>query len=157
MDVILAGIAVTVLIAVTFFGVFARYLFNSPFVWLEEVQMALILWTVFFGGSVAVREKGHVAIAFFVDMFPENIQKIIDVLIFCVITIIMYIVSVNGIDLIFQYIRSSRQTNLLHIPYEYIYFVFPLGCLLIVINYLFLTLEHLFGIEIFENGGTYGI
>lgn len=150
LDAIFAGISVTLLIGITFFGVFARYLFNSPFTWLEEVQMFLILWTVFLGGSVAVRDHGHVAITFIVDMLPESLQKIVDVLIFIVMAIVMYFVAINAIDLILLYIRSNRVTNLLNIPYQLIYFVVPLGCLLIVINYLLQVLEHLFGIEILE-------
>ena len=148
LDVLISGLALVSLISVTFFGVFARYLFNSPFVWLEEVQMALILWTVFLGGSAAVRNKGHVAIEFIVEFLPKSIQKIIDVIIFFIVAYVMYFVAKNSLSFISQYAASGRVTNLLHIPLKYIYLSCPLGCALIVVNYFFLTLESLFGLKI---------
>jgi len=151
LDVAISGIALVSLISVTFFGVFARYLFNNPFVWLEEVQMVLILWTVFLGGSVAVRNKGHVAIEFIVEFLPKSIQKMIDVVIFFIVAYVMYFVAKNSLLLISQYDTSNRVTNLLHIPLKYIYLACPIGCVLIIINYFFITIESIFGLRILES------
>lgn len=151
LDSVIAGVALVALISVTFFGVFARYLFDSPFVWLEEVQMLLILWAVFLGASVAVRNKSHVSIEFIVESFPKVAQKFIDVIILFIIAYVMFFVAKNSMAFIEQYAKSGRVTNLLHIPLKYKYMACPIGCGLIVINYIFLTLESLFGIKILTN------
>jgi TRAP-type C4-dicarboxylate transport system permease small subunit len=129
-DYVIAVTAVTALIGVTFFGVFMRYLFNSPFVWLEEVQMWLIIWVVFYGGAAAVRSGNHVSIEFIVERFPKNLHKMA--------------------TLIQQYIKTSRVTNILHIPFVFIYSAVPIGCFLIVLNFILLAIEELTGKQILE-------
>ena len=39
LDMVFAGIALVVLIVVTFGGVIFRYLLDSPIIWAEEVQL----------------------------------------------------------------------------------------------------------------------
>ncbi len=50
-----------------FVNVFMRYVFLAPISWAEEMTLYLCVWLVFVGGSVAVREKGHIAI----DLLPH--------------------------------------------------------------------------------------
>lgn len=150
LDLVISGTAMVALVGVTFSGVFARYAFDSPFVWLEEMQMMLILWAVFVGAAVAVRDRGHVAIEFIVDALPQSLQRIINVLILLIITYVMYFLADNSYEFIKLYARSSRVTNLLHIPLKYIFLACPLGCFLVVVNYFILTIESLFDVEIFE-------
>lgn len=46
-DIGISVIALVLLIAVTFAGVIFRYVFSKPFSWQEEVQLALIIWVIF--------------------------------------------------------------------------------------------------------------
>lgn len=55
-DIVMAVICMSVLIIVTFLGSVMRYFFNSPFVWQEEVQIWMIIWTVF-SAEVTPSEK----------------------------------------------------------------------------------------------------
>ena len=48
LDIALASIVLAVLIILTFAGVIWRYILSRPFTWLEEVQMACMVWIVFF-------------------------------------------------------------------------------------------------------------
>ena len=50
-----------------FVNVFMRYVFLAPISWAEEMTLYMCVWLVFVGGSVAVREKGHIAI----DLLPH--------------------------------------------------------------------------------------
>ena len=149
-DYVIAVTAVTALIGVTFFGVFMRYLFNSPFVWLEEVQMWLIIWVVFYGGAAAVRSGNHVSIEFIVERFPKNLHKMATLLEVIVVTVVLWFLSTNSIALIQQYIKTSRVTNILHIPFVFIYSAVPIGCFLIVLNFILLAIEELTGKQILE-------
>ena len=51
-DIGISVIALVLLIAVTFAGVIFRYVFSKPFSWQEEVQLALIIWVIFFGARL---------------------------------------------------------------------------------------------------------
>ena len=55
LDIIVAGIALIVLIALTFAGVVMRYIIGQPFTWLEEVQLFCMVWIVFAAGGAAFR------------------------------------------------------------------------------------------------------
>lgn len=122
-DIIISGIALIVLVLITFCGALMRYLLNNPIVWQEEVQTGLAIWVIFFGASAAFRYSNHIAIDMIVDMFPKKIQKIIECFIAIVTILILFFILVNGKNLILQFIKTNRTTNILHIPSQYIYIV----------------------------------
>ena len=54
--------------------VLARYVFNVPLAWTEELARYLFIWLVFLGASQAMRRGEHIAIGFFVDMLPRPVR-----------------------------------------------------------------------------------
>mgnify|MGYP001050510077 FL=1 len=85
LDIIVAAAVLSVLIVLTFMGVIWRYLFKAPFTWLEEVQLACMVWIVFAAAGAAFRTGNHVAIEMIVDMMPPKIQKVMEVVISVVV------------------------------------------------------------------------
>ena len=75
-DIGISVIALVLLIAVTFAGVIFRYVFSKPFSWQEEVQLALIIWVIFFGARYAFETFSHVAIDMLYELFPAKAQKV---------------------------------------------------------------------------------
>ena len=70
-EVAVASLVLLVLICVTFFGVLMRYIFNNPFTWEEELQLACMVWITFLAAPAAFRTKSHVAIEILVDALPK--------------------------------------------------------------------------------------
>lgn len=136
LDLILAGIALLVLIAITFGGVIMRRMFNNPFIWLEEVQIGCFIWITFFGAGAVCRNGGHVAIDILVDMFPRWLQKIVQVFIYAVTILIVGYVGLKGIVLVQQLMNSGKTTPILDIPYPFFYGAMPIGCGLMIVNYI---------------------
>src|SRR5258707_5568724 len=54
-----AAILVVVEIAVLFSGVIARYVFNRPLVWSDELASILFLWLAMIGAVIALRRGEH--------------------------------------------------------------------------------------------------
>ena len=54
-EVAVASLVLLVLICVTFFGVLMRYIFNNPFTWEEELQLACMVWITFLAAPAAFR------------------------------------------------------------------------------------------------------
>jgi len=135
MDLLLAGITLAALVFVTFIGVLMRYFFNAPFVWQEEVQLWCVVWMVFLGAGAAFRSGSHVAIEFVVERLPQTLRKAVGVLGYFVVIFVLTYLSVYGWQLLIQLLRTGKTTNVLHIPYPVIYITFPLGCLLMILNY----------------------
>lgn len=134
LDLYIAMFCLAVLIVITFVGVFMRYFFSSPILWQEEMQMALIVWTVFLGGSVAFRTSSQVAMEIFIDALPPRPRRVAELCICMVVTVVLAFVGVKGAELVQQFANTSRVTNILHIPAQYIYFIIPVGCMLMIIN-----------------------
>jgi len=63
--VLLGLLAVLMLI-----GVFARYLFNDPIVWLYELTLVLFSWMIFFGISVAMKNGENITLNLFKQLPP---------------------------------------------------------------------------------------
>ena len=74
-DVLAACGALVLLVGVTFFGVIMRYCLGDPFVWQEEVQLALIIWVVFLGGRYAFVCGNHAAIDEFKKMVKSGLPE----------------------------------------------------------------------------------
>lgn len=55
--------------------VVARYLFDSPFIWCEEVTRLILVWLTFVASAALVRRGGDIAINTFVDMLPAAARR----------------------------------------------------------------------------------
>mgnify|MGYP003247814995 FL=1 len=62
LDVYVSAVCLCVLVAITSLGVVFRYILGAPFTWLEEVQLALLVWIGFLSGGAAFRSGAHIAI-----------------------------------------------------------------------------------------------
>ncbi len=134
LDLYIAMLCLAILIIITFAGVIMRYCFSQPILWQEEVQMALIIWTVFLGGSAAFRQGNQVAMEILVDALPPRAKAVAEVFIFLVVTVVLAFLGLKGGELVQQFADTARSTNILHVPTQYIYCIIPVGCLLMIVN-----------------------
>ena len=129
-EVAVASLVLLVLICVTFFGVLMRYIFNNPFTWEEELQLACMVWITFLAAPAAFRTKSHVAIEILVDALPKSLRKIVELLI--PVVVCFFFRSQNYIAVM---LRTSRKTPILMIPYSTIYAIAPVSIVLMLISY----------------------
>ena len=59
-------------VAVVFAGIVARYVFNTPIVWIEEVARLLLVTLTFVGGAVALYRGEHIRVTAFRDRLPPT-------------------------------------------------------------------------------------
>lgn len=136
LDFIISSLCLTALIIVTFLSVLSRYLLNSPFAWTEEVQMMLIVWTVFMGGSMAFREKAHIAIEVLVDALPAKARRAVRMLTAVMILIVLIYIGYQGAGYIGKQIEIGRVTSILKIPGAFIYSIIPIGSAFMAANFI---------------------
>jgi C4-dicarboxylate transporter DctQ subunit len=144
LDVILGIACLTVLVVITFLGAIMRYFFNNPFIWLEEVQIWMIIWAIFSGAGYAFRKGSHVSIDVLVDAFPRKIQTIIDWFgFFCTLAMLIY-VGFYGFKLNMQFLDMGKITSILKIPSCKIYWIVPIGCIWMMMSYAYYMIEKYF-------------
>ncbi|MDA0685081.1 MAG: TRAP transporter small permease [Bacteroidetes bacterium] len=117
-----------------FVNVLMRYIFLAPISWAEEVTLYLCVWLVFVGGSVAVREKGHIAI----DLLPHILSPqgrvllarlvallcLVFLLVFCWYSL-QHVVRVKSI---------GQVTPIMQAPMWLTYLAMPVGSLLMALR-----------------------
>jgi len=124
------------LVCLTVAGVVMRYFVGTPLVWLEEVQMILIVWLVMFGGSAAFRERAHVAIDVLVESLPSGLRRCIDVVVALVVLAMLGVLAWIGIAFAGFHFRAQHETSILHIPYGMVHLAIPIGALLMMLSYI---------------------
>ncbi len=140
-DVLVAAVVLAMLIFLTFLGVIWRRLFGAPFTWLEEVQLACMVWIVFASAGAAFRYGNHVAIEMIVDLFPEKAQKYFSIFISVVVVAVISYLFVQSIGFIQLFIKSGRSTPMLKIPYALIYGIAPVSYILMILNYFYALIK----------------
>ncbi|QTQ11006.1 TRAP transporter small permease [Treponema parvum] len=135
LDFMVASLALTVLIILTFLGVIMRYVLGSPFTWLEEVQLFCMVWIVFAAAGGAFRTKSHVAIEMVVELFPLKLQKATEFFIDAVVVAVLLYLFYQSIGFVSLFVRSGRSTSMLGIPYTIVYGIAPVSCIVMLWNY----------------------
>lgn len=121
LDLLIATVCLVILIALTFAGVIWRYFLSAPFTWLEEVQLACMVWIVFLAAGPAFRAGSHVAIEMIADMLPESLQKVVTAFIsICVVGVIVYLFW-RTLSFVELFMESGRATSLLEMPLWIVY------------------------------------
>lgn len=138
-DYALTGAMFVVLTAITFWGVIRRYALHAPLTWLEEAQLMLFVGIIYLGAGAAFRSGSHIAIEFVVDRFPPTARRIAETVISVIVVVTLIYFMLRGIEVVSLMLQTSRATNILKVPYALIYAALPVGCVLMIVNYLLTT------------------
>ena len=134
LDLIVAGICFCVLAVITFTGAVSRYFLSTPFVWLEEAQLALFLALVFLGMGAAARSGGHVAIDVVTELLPEKIRRGVLIATTAIVVLVAAFYGWESLQQLLGMAQLGRETPLLRIPSALIYTVAPIGFALLILN-----------------------
>ena len=72
---ILGGGSFIVMVALTCWQVFTRYVLDNPSTWSEELVGYIFAWMSLFGACLVTGERGHMNIPILVDMAPGGVKK----------------------------------------------------------------------------------
>lgn len=78
--IVLGGIALIVLIAITGYQVWGRYVLNDTPTWAERLSLLLILVVSLPVAAVGLRENFHLGISFVLDLLPSRLRQTVEIL-----------------------------------------------------------------------------
>nr|WP_255259899.1 TRAP transporter small permease subunit [Lentibacillus sp. CBA3610] len=116
-----------------FLQVISRYL-EIPLAGTEELARFMIIWLTFIGTSLAIHEKIHLAVKYFVSLVNENLQKMINILVDIIIIILFAILGFYGFDL--TLLSMGTSSSALQVPMGLVYSIIPITA---VFSILFLS------------------
>lgn len=144
LDIIISGLALVALVLITFLGVIARRVFNSPFAWQEEMQVFCTLWLVFIASGAVFRTIDHISIELVVDALGEMLKWAVELFVYLVVMATLAFTLYRSYLLVAQLYETERLTNILKIPYYLAYIPFPIGCVLMMVSDTVVTVRRLF-------------
>ena len=134
---LLAGTSFLVMVALTCWQVFTRYILSNPSSWSEELVSYMFAWMSLLGASLVTSERGHMNIPILVDLAGPGGRKLLQ----CLGEIIAFLFSLiiltfGGVQI--AQLAMGQMTSSLGVPIGIFYVVLPLCG---VLNMLFILLN----------------
>ena len=135
---LLAGLSMTVMVILTTYQVIARYIFNSPSTWSEELVGYLFGWSTLFGATIVSGERGHMNIPILVDRFQPGMRKAFHILWEVVAFVFSAAILVFG-GIQVSNLAMGQQTSSLGVAVGVFYWAMPI-CGVVILLYSVLNI-----------------
>lgn len=123
------GIAVAafaVMFASFVVGIIARYVFNSPIAWTNELSVIAFVWIVFWSSDILLEERQHIVFDVIYNLLPPRVRRVAAL----VVTLslgVTFLAALPG-TASYIYFMRTRHSTMLGIPMELVF-----GCFLIFV------------------------
>jgi len=122
----------SVLVLVTSYQVFSRYVLNHPLRWSEELSRYLLVWIVFLGAWAALKEGRHLGMDILSRRIPPQWRPRLGVFVDAVV--LAFLVAVLSIAPEILEITSRQRSAVLRVPMSLVYLAFPVGAALMSVE-----------------------
>lgn len=143
-------VLVMVITAIVCAGVYWRYFLNDSLSWTEETAKFLMVWMVFTGCPIALKQHGHAAIDALPNALPGRLRQALQMVIYCVIVVLMALLVKYG----WAFMLNARvqQTATTQISMMYVFASMPFGGFVMGLIALEFFFKSLLGIIFPEEG-----
>ncbi|PKL22859.1 MAG: hypothetical protein CVV48_00225 [Spirochaetae bacterium HGW-Spirochaetae-4] len=118
-----------------FIQIISRNIFSRSFENFEELPRFLLIWITFLGAAYVFGDEGHLGVEFFVNLLPQKIKKIADLIAtFFNILFMLLLIVIGGQVAFLTMVQKSIQMG---VPVGLVYLIMPISgviMLLIVIE-----------------------
>lgn len=114
----------TALFAMFVVQIVARFAFNRPLPWTDELAVILYIWVILWAGSFMVPAKDHVAFDLLLNLFPPHVAEVIAAL----GNVLVGALAAWAMPATWDYVQFMRRegTPVLGIPFMAVFFPFVL-------------------------------
>lgn len=120
-----AGMSFIVMVALTCWQVFTRYVLKNPSTWSEELVSYLFAWMSLMGASIVTSESGHMNIPVLVDRLNPQMRSYMRIVHELIALLFSLAILVYGGWQISR-LAMGQMTSSLGVPVGIFYFVMPL-------------------------------
>src|ERR1700736_3030271 len=111
-------------------SVLLRFLFNAPVEWADDVARGLMVGSSFFGAASALARAENLGVAFFMDMLPGSVRRVVDSVSALLVTVIAAYAAFNALKLGWL---TTGQTSGSGLPLEWTFYPMGVGALFMTI------------------------
>ena len=123
----MAGIVLFVNLAVFF-----RYVLSDPLTWTTEISSYLLVYTVLFGASIALRHNQFVKVEALLNLLPKRLKTWIIMLSHVLIALFLVVCIGSPSMLINKAVITKTVSPALSIPMAYLYRLLRIGFILML-------------------------
>lgn len=121
---------------ILFVQVVFRFVLHAALPWSEEASRYLLVWTAFIGGAYGVRRGAHIGIEAFALLLPKKAQKVLNLFVLVVSTVVCCIILKYGIDIVSTQLSKGQLSPAMRIPMGYMYAAIPVGMFFFIIRHI---------------------
>lgn len=127
--IISAGIAIIALVMVA--QVFFRYVLNDSLYFAEELAIYTMIWTVFVGAFMLIRNWEHITITVFMNMLPFRARAVMFIVAKLLCLLFIGLVVYYGFEMVIQ--SAHRNSPSLLFSTRWIKLAIPVSAVLMVV------------------------
>lgn len=121
---------------ISLYGVFMRYIVNSPKAWTTEIFETFMVFAIFIGFGMALKDNQHIAVDLLYDKLPSKAKKIVDIIATTLGLGFSIFLTVMGIEMVSVAHSQGGITIDVGIPVWITYIAMPLGMGLLAFYFL---------------------
>ena len=111
----------------------ARYIFNYPLGWTEEVSLITWIWCILWGAAFVLRERDEVRFDIFYSALSEKTRCVLTV-ITGIVTIALFAIALPAVMAYVTFLKVER-TAYLGIRLDYLYSIYVIFSLAVIVRY----------------------
>ena len=128
----------SVLTIAVFAQVVARYVFNSPPAWTEELARFCQVWIILLASSICIRKGSHLAVDYLGPSLAPTARKVLSVVTGALIVGYSVVVTVWGVRL--MAVGAMQVSPAMQLNMAIVYSVFPISGVLMVVEATIVTI-----------------
>jgi TRAP-type mannitol/chloroaromatic compound transport system permease small subunit len=126
---------VPIIIAITVYEVFLRYVFNSPTVWVHETSDHLFAFSFLLGGAYTFSQGGHVKVDVLYNHFSERNKLILEVCTSFFFFLFLGLLLWKGGEMAWESVRLLERSQTPWGPYVFhVYLAVPIAAFLMLLQ-----------------------
>lgn len=122
-----------------------RKLFNASPPWTEELARYAMIWSTLLACAVLLKERGHIALDYFVELLPTPVKNGIVLVVGIAIIALTATFGYGGFGMIQTSIAVSQLSPGAGLPMWIVYIIMPVSGVLMVVCQLLVMVELLRG------------
>lgn len=136
---IFIGILAGLMTLAILFQVFSRFILPFSVTWTEEFARYSMIYIVFLGAAIALRNQDLIAVEFLSEKLTKNARSTLKVIINLISIIFFVLLLIKGIELIERV--GTQFSPALKLPMSIPYASIPIGAALLIINAIAVIME----------------
>lgn len=125
---LICRIFVGAIVAIIFYAVVMRYIFQRPPFWAEELSRFIFIWIIMLGAVLVTREQSHIEFVLIIQLLPKRLRFVLTMLIRLLMLAFCWVMVQQGLKIYPIVAEASSPT--FGISMGWLYLSIPVGGLL---------------------------